>query len=151
MEINKLVADRIKNQEGYRFTSLMELKEKVKKDSRELLLDFGIGEQRCGAPNDVIKVLNEESINPNNHVYSDNGIKEFNEKVSKYFKEEYNLYFDPKTEINHCMGIKSALTILPLCLINTNDYILTTSPGYVVIENMAKWIVTLILSIAFGH
>lgn len=140
MEINKLVADRIKNQEGYRFTSLMELKEKVKKDSRELLLDFGIGEQRCGAPNDVIKVLNEESINPNNHVYSDNGIKEFNEKVSKYFKEEYNLYFDPKTEINHCMGIKSALTILPLCLINTNDYILTTSPGYVVIENMAKWI-----------
>ena len=60
MEINKLKADRIKNQEGYRFTSLMELKEKVKKDSRELLLDFGIGEQRCGAPNDVIKVLNEE-------------------------------------------------------------------------------------------
>ena len=50
------------------------------------------------------------------------------------------MYFDPKTEINHCMGIKSALTILPLCLINTNDYILTTSPGYVVIENMAKWI-----------
>ena len=60
MEINELKADRIKNQEGYRFTSLMELKEKVKKDSRELLLDFGIGEQRCGAPNDVIKVLNED-------------------------------------------------------------------------------------------
>ena len=31
MEINELKADRIKNQEGYRFTSLMELKEKVKK------------------------------------------------------------------------------------------------------------------------
>ena len=133
----ELIAQRIKGQDGYRFTSLMEVKNQVALEG-EKILDFGIGEQRCGAPQEVIDVLKEESTYPFNHVYSDNGIDEFKEKVSEYFKQEYGVYFDPKSEINHCLGIKSALSILPLCFINPGDYVLSSSPGYVVLENMAK-------------
>ena len=135
----EIIAQRIKGQDGYRFTSLMEIKNQVALEG-EKILDFGIGEQRCGAPQEVIDVLKEESTYPFNHVYSDNGIDEFKEKVSEYFKQEYGVYFDSKSEINHCLGIKSALSILPLCFINPGDYVLSSSPGYVVLENMAKWL-----------
>lgn len=135
----EIIAQRIKGQDGYRFTSLMEVKNQVALEG-EKILDFGIGEQRCGAPQEVIDVLKEESTYPFNHIYSDNGIDEFKEKVSEYFNQEYGVYFDPKSEINHCLGIKSALSILPLCFINPGDYVLSSSPGYVVLENMAKWL-----------
>lgn len=137
---NNIIANRISNQKGYRFTSLMELKNEVKNNSPREILDFGIGEQNCGAPEKVINILNKENINPLNHIYSDNGIEEFKEEISKYYLEEYGVYFNPLTEINHCMGIKSSLCILPLCLCNPGDYVLMSKPGYVVLENMAKWI-----------
>ncbi len=138
--MNNIIAKRIFKQEGYRFTSLMELKKMINRNSNRKMLDFGIGEQDCGAPKEVIDILNKESLNPLNHIYSDNGIEEFKRAISNYYFEEYGLYFDPNTEINHCMGIKSSLCILPLCLCNPGDYVLITKPGYVVLENMAKWI-----------
>lgn len=137
---DELLANRIANQKGYRFTSLMKIKQEVKDNSNRKVLDFGIGEQRCGAPKRVIKVINKESKNPLNHIYSDNGIEEFKFEISKYYQKEYGVYFNPSKEINHCIGIKSSLCILPLCLCNPNDYILMTRPGYVVLENMAKWL-----------
>jgi len=135
-----LLADRIAKQKGYRFTNLMKIKQEVKNNCERALLDFGIGEQRCGAPKKVIKIINKENKKAINHIYSDNGIEEFKEEVSKYYLKEYGVYFDPKKEINHCMGIKSSLCILPLCLCNPGDYILVTRPGYIVLENMAKWL-----------
>lgn len=138
--MNNNLANRIKNQNGYRFTSLMEHKNKVINKNSDLLIDFGIGEQKSGAPKEVIDIINKEIQTPINHLYSDNGIDEYKEKISNYFKQEYDVYFDPKTEINHCIGIKSALTILPLCFINPGDYVLMPRPAYVVLENMAKWL-----------
>jgi LL-diaminopimelate aminotransferase len=54
-------------------------------------------------------------------------------------KSEYNIILNID-EVVHCIGAKSALSILPLGFINEGDYVLSTSPGYVVLENMAKWL-----------
>ena len=54
-------------------------------------------------------------------------------------KSEYNITLNID-EVVHCIGAKSALSILPLGFINEGDYVLSTSPGYVVLENMAKWL-----------
>ena len=58
-----------------------------------------------------------------------------------------NLGEKPLEMITHVMGAKSALTIIPIALINENDIVITTSPGYQVLSNMSCWLKAKIYSI----
>jgi len=51
-------------------------------------------------------------------------------------QELYGVTLDPATEINHSMGSKAALALLPTCFINPGDVALMTTPGYGV---MGTW------------
>jgi LL-diaminopimelate aminotransferase len=69
-----------------------------------------------------------------NRGYADNGIFEFKESVAKYMKNVFDVELDPKTQINHCIGGKSALAILPYAFINPDDIAIMTVPGYPIFE-----------------
>ena len=45
-------------------------------------------------------------------------------------QRNFNVALDPATEINHCIGSKTALSMLPACFINPGDITLMTVPGY---------------------
>ena len=47
---------------------------------------------------------------------------------------------DPVTEINHSIGSKPALAMLPLCFVNPGDIVLSTVPGYPVLATHAKYL-----------
>jgi LL-diaminopimelate aminotransferase len=47
---------------------------------------------------------------------------------------------DPATQINHSIGAKPALAMLPLCFINPGDVVLQTVPGYPVMATHAKYL-----------
>ena len=122
-----------------KFTMLSKIKKEILKNSTNNLLDFGIGESDDMAYHTVIRKLTYETRKWENRVYADNGIEEFKEVCADFLKRHYKLNVSKKN-INHCIGAKSALSILPFLLIDEGDYLLTTTPGYAVMPNVTKWL-----------
>jgi LL-diaminopimelate aminotransferase len=94
------------------------------------LLDFGIGENDGLADRRVREQMAIEIGRPENRGYADNGIAEYREAVARFMKRQFDVSLDPSREINHCIGSKTALAMLPACFINPGDVTLITVPGY---------------------
>ena len=133
----QLFADRIggsnygKGTEIYKFEKIKRAKRQAIADFPDrTLLDFGIGENDCAAPESVRDSMAEEIHRAENRGYADNGIPEFKEAVSRFMERSFGVELDPATEVNHCIGSKTALSMLPACFINPGDITLMTVPGY---------------------
>src|SRR5437867_12803465 len=94
------------------------------------LLDFGIGENDDMADPLVRETLKQECDKVENRGYADNGIAAFKEAAAGFMKKVFGVSLDPATEINHAIGSKPALAMLPACFINPGDVTLMTVPGY---------------------
>ncbi|MGE3242335.1 MAG: LL-diaminopimelate aminotransferase [Pirellulales bacterium] len=115
----------------YKFEKIKRAKRKALADFPDRkLLDFGIGENDAMAPESVRRVMAEEINKPENRGYADNGPPMFKEAVARFMQREFGVALDPATEVNHCIGSKTALSILPACYINPGDVTLMTVPGY---------------------
>lgn len=133
----KLFADRIgginygKSTEIYKFEKIKRAKRQALAEHPErLLLDFGIGENDEMASPQVRAKMVEEINKLENRGYADNGCLEFKEAVARFMKRRFNVDLDPATEINHCIGSKPALAMMPDVFINPGDVTLMTTPGY---------------------
>jgi LL-diaminopimelate aminotransferase len=94
------------------------------------LLDFGIGENDDMADPLVRNMLKSEIDKLENRGYADNGIAAFKEAAAGFMKKVFDVTLDPVTEVNHAIGSKPALAMLPACFINPGDVTLMTVPGY---------------------
>lgn len=133
----KLFADRIggvnygKSTEIYKFEKIKRAKRQALAEHPERrLLDFGIGENDEMAAPQVREKMTEELNRLENRGYADNGCLEFKEAVARFMKRRFNVELDPKTEINHSIGSKPALAMLPDVFINPGDVTIMTTPGY---------------------
>lgn len=104
------------------------------------MIDMGVGEPDEPAFPEVIEVLRSEAGKPENRGYTDNGIPEFKQAAARYMSEVCGATIDPATEVNHTIGSKSALTLLPNCLINPGDLALMTAPGYPVFGTHTRYL-----------
>jgi LL-diaminopimelate aminotransferase len=132
-----LFADRIggsgygKGTEIYKFEKIKRAKRAALKDHPERrLLDFGIGENDEMADPLVREVLKREVDRLENRGYADNGSQEFKQAVAGFMKRVFGVELDPATEVNHAIGSKPALAMLPAAFINPGDVTLMTVPGY---------------------
>jgi LL-diaminopimelate aminotransferase len=75
-------------------------------------------------------VLKREVDKLENRGYADNGIAAFKEAAAGFMKRVFGVVLDPATEINHAIGSKPALAMLPAAFINPGDVTLMTVPGY---------------------
>ncbi len=120
-----------KGTEIYKFEKIKRAKRKALAEYPDrALLDFGIGENDEMAPPAVRARMAEEINRPENRGYADNGIAAFKEAVARFMQREFQVELDPNKEINHCIGSKTALAMLPACFINPGDVTLMTVPGY---------------------
>jgi LL-diaminopimelate aminotransferase len=94
------------------------------------LLDFGIGENDDMADPLVRDALKREVDRLENRGYADNGIAAFKEAAAGFMKKVFGVALDPVTEVNHAIGSKPALAMLPAAFINPGDVTLMTVPGY---------------------
>jgi LL-diaminopimelate aminotransferase len=94
------------------------------------LLDFGIGENDDMADALVRDVLKREVDKVENRGYADNGIAAFKEAAAAFMQRTFGVRLDPATEVNHAIGSKPALAMLPAAFINPGDVTLMTVPGY---------------------
>jgi LL-diaminopimelate aminotransferase len=121
--------------------------EKIKRAKRSALaarperrlLDFGIGENDDMADALVRDVLKREVDKLENRGYADNGIAAFKEAAAGFMKRVFDVTLDPMTEINHAIGSKPALAMLPAAFINAGDVTLMTVPGYPVAGTHTKY------------
>lgn len=145
--IQKLFADRVGGpafglkEEIYKF-------EKIKRAKREAILtkpgieliDLGVGEPDSMADESIVTILTEEASKPENRFYSDNGIDEFKKSAASYMTEVFSVdNLDPKTEINHVIGSKSALAMLPAAFINPGDITIMPAPCYPILGTHTKY------------
>jgi LL-diaminopimelate aminotransferase len=133
----QLFADRIgganygKGTDIYKFEKIKRAKRKALADYPDRpLLDFGIGENDSMAAENVRARLVDEVHRPENRGYADNGIAAFKEAAARLMQRRFGVQLDPHREVNHCIGSKTALAMLPACFINPGDVTLMTVPGY---------------------
>ncbi len=133
----QLFAERIggagygKGTEIYKFEKIKRARRKALAGHPEReLIDFGIGENDEMAPRVVRQEMAAQIGRPENRGYADNGIPEFRRAVGRFMAREFDVDLDPQTEVNHCIGSKTALAMLPAAFINPGDVTLVTVPGY---------------------
>ncbi len=142
----KLFAARIggenygKGTEIYKFEKIKRAKRKALADYPDrFLLDFGIGENDDMASEPVRDRMHLEIDNVANRGYADNGILEFKQAVARFMQRNFSVELNPETQVNHCIGSKTALSMLPACFINPGDVTMMTVPGYPVAGTHTKY------------
>lgn len=146
--IQKLFAERIG---GARFglENVIYKFEKIKRAKRAAmsanpgveLIDLGVGEPDEMAFAPVVTTLQKEAEKPENRGYSDNGIQEFKDAAVRYMKNVFGVDgLDPTTDVNHAIGSKPALAMMPIAFINPGDYMAQTVPGYPVTATHTKYL-----------
>ena len=135
--IQNLFAERIGGQNYGKSTQIYKF-EKIKRAKRAALtahpgteiIDLGVGEPDEMALPLSVRALCEEAQKPENRGYADNGIAEFKAAAARFMKRKFGVQVDADKEVNHCIGSKPALAMLPACFINPGDITLMTVPGY---------------------
>ncbi|MFM7519352.1 MAG: LL-diaminopimelate aminotransferase [Planctomycetota bacterium] len=129
-----------KGNEIYKFELIKRAKRKAMADHPERrMLDFGIGENDEMAPAAVRETMHREIDRPENRGYADNGIAAYKEAVAAFMAREFGVVLDPVTEVNHCIGSKTALSMIPAAFIDPGDVTLMTVPGYPVAGTATRW------------
>lgn len=148
MVLQSLFADRIGGpqfgltNEVYKFEKIKRAKAAAKEAHPDVeMLDFGVGEPDQMAPEAIREALKKEVDDPENRGYADNGIDEFKRAAAQYMSEFFGVSdLDPDTQINHTIGSKPALAMLPLAFVNPDDVALATVPGYPVMSTHVRYL-----------
>jgi LL-diaminopimelate aminotransferase len=147
MNHEQLFAERIggtqfgKSTEIYKFEKIKRAKAKARELHPDLeILDFGVGEPDQMAPAPIREALKLEVDKAENRGYADNGVVEFKEAAATYMKTFFGVELDVATEINHSIGTKPALAMLPLAFVNPGDVVFQTVPGYPVMATHSRYL-----------
>jgi len=142
--IQQLFAERIggdnfgKDTVLYKFEKIKRAKRAACLNNPEVeLIDLGVGEPDWMAEPEVIEELYRTAKRKENRGYTDNGLTEFKEAAANYMDAVYHVQgLDAIREVNHGIGSKPILALLPLAFINPGDITIMTVPGYPVLGTM---------------
>ncbi len=136
--IQELFAARIGGNQFGKDTNIYKF-EKIKRAKRAAMeaspniemIDMGVGEPDWMAEPEVVEVLYKEAKNWENRGYTDNGVQTFKDAAARYMDNVFGVKgLDSANEINHGIGSKPVLALLPLAFINPGDITIMTTPGY---------------------
>jgi len=147
MDVQKLFAERIGGaqfgqvQQTFKFTLINNAKlEFMARNPDTKVIDMGVGEPEELPTQSIIEQLFSAAQVKSNRIYPCNGILEFAEAAARYLQREFQISVDPKSEVMHCVGTKTALAQIPLAFINPGDAVITTVPGYPVLPKVSEWL-----------
>ncbi len=144
--IQEMFAERIGGNQFGKDTNIYKF-EKIKRAKRAAMeanpdvemIDMGVGEPDWMAEPEVVEVLYKEAQNWENRGYTDNGVQVFKDAAVRYMDNVFGVKgLDPVHEINHGIGSKPVLALLPMAFINPGDITIMTTPGYPVLGTTTK-------------
>jgi aspartate/methionine/tyrosine aminotransferase len=103
------------------------------------VINLGIGSPDMPPHPDVINVLHEEALKPNQHGYQNyKGSPVLRNAISEWYRKWYNVDLDPETEILPLIGSKEGIMHICMTYINEGDTVLIPNPGYPTYRAAAK-------------
>lgn len=154
MDVQKLFAHRIggdqfgKVKKVFKFTLINNAKQAfMEKNPDVKVIDMGVGEPEELPSSGIMTALDDAARIKANRIYPCNGILEFQEAAARYLKRDFGIEVDPRTEVMHCIGAKTALAQIPFAFVNPGDVVLATTPGYPVLPQAAEWLGAEVISL----
>jgi LL-diaminopimelate aminotransferase len=124
------VAERIKNLPPYLFAQIDKIIEKKRGEGVDVI-SLGIGDPIEPTPSHVIKRLNKEAGNPENHRYpSYYGLREFRCSISNWYEKRFGVKLDPDTEVLPLIGSKEGIAHISWAFLDKGDVSLVPDPSY---------------------
>jgi len=124
------VAKRVKRIPPYLFSTIDELKEKVKKRGNTLI-DLGMGNPDLPTPSHVVERLREAAMDSSTHRYSSaRGDKELRKAIADWYERRYGVYLDFQEEVLPLIGSKEGIAVTYLTFIDSGDVAIVPTPAY---------------------
>ena len=121
---------RLKELPPYLFAEIDKIIQKKKSDGIDVI-SLGIGDPDIPTPDSIIKELQKEAENPQNHQYpSSYGMDLFKRSVADYYMDRFNVSIDPETEVIPLFGAKEGIANIAYVYIDDGDYVLIPDPSY---------------------
>lgn len=98
------------------------------------VISLVLGEPDFSPPPHVLEAIKEALDAGKTHYTPTTGVPELLEVLAKKAKKDYNLSYDPDTEILVTVGGTQAIFLAMQALINPGDEVLTPDPGFVCYE-----------------
>jgi len=95
------------------------------------IINMGIGSPDLRPPQSVIKAIQDSVLDDGAHKYqSYQGLPEFRNAVSDFYKNHYNVNIDANSEVLPLMGSKEGILHISMAFLNKGDQVLIPNPGY---------------------
>ena len=105
------------------------------------VISLGVGGPDLPPPASVIDTMTEAIHNPANHGYQPHvGIAELRQAFAKWYKKNYGVELDPKSEIQPLIGSKEGVTHISLAFLNPGDKVLVPNPGYPTYTSISRMV-----------
>ena len=128
MEIN--TSNRLNGVGEYYFSQKLQQIDRLNKEGRNII-SLGIGSPDQPPNEDVITVLQTESVKPNVHGYqSYRGAPALRNAMAAWYKKYYTVELDAEKEILPLQGSKEGILHICMTYLNKGDKVLVPDPGY---------------------
>lgn len=95
------------------------------------IINLGIGSPDLNPPQKVITTLIESFKHPKANQYqSYQGLLELREAIVSFYREQYDVFLSPSTEVLPLMGSKEGIMHISMAFLNAGDKVLIPNPGY---------------------
>ena len=95
------------------------------------IINMGIGSPDLRPPESVIKSIQTSVMDEGAHKYqSYQGLPEFRNAVSGFYKKYYEVEINPDSEVLPLMGSKEGILHISMAFLNKGDEVLIPNPGY---------------------
>ncbi|MCS7280741.1 MAG: LL-diaminopimelate aminotransferase [Desulfobacterota bacterium] len=130
------MAQRMQRIPTYLFAKIDKKKEEAKRKGIDLI-DLSIGDPDIPTPAHIVEKMKEAVSDPKNHRYpSYEGMIEFREAISEWYKKRFGVDLDPEKEILTLLGSKDGISHIPFVFLDNGDLSLVPSPAYPVYKIM---------------
>ncbi len=96
--------------------------------------NLSIGTPDFCPPEQVMRVISEAALRPENYRYTLRDAPELQNAVADYYARRYGVQIDPRSELLAVHGTQEGMGHLGLALCNPGDVVLLPNPGYPVFE-----------------
>ncbi|RLI19626.1 pyridoxal phosphate-dependent aminotransferase [Candidatus Bathyarchaeota archaeon] len=102
------------------------------------IINLGIGEPDFNPPKHVIEAAEKAMDEGKTHYSPTSGIPELLEAIAEKTKRDYNLDYNPETEVLVTIGATEAVFLALMATINPGDEVLVPDPGFVTYKPSVK-------------
>lgn len=131
-------ADRLSSVQEYYFSR--KLKEVAMLNAQgQDIISLAIGSPDMPPSKQTVDKLCKTAAQPTAHGYQPTvGIPELRQAMANFYKRWYDVYLDPKTEIQPLIGSKEGILHTTLAFCNPGDEVLVPNPGYPTYTSLSK-------------